>query len=80
MCSVFGKRAVDGRIEKLKREIPEIVISGVRRARLTDGPVQTTGFSPQELRLNLHMKVHNVEGKRVRDANGRGWKHSKGEL
>lgn len=34
-------------------EIPEISISEVGRARLTDGPVQTTRFSPQELGLNF---------------------------
>lgn len=38
---------------KAKGEIPEITISEVRRARLTDGPVQTTRFSPQRLCLNL---------------------------
>lgn len=38
----LGKRTEDVSIEKLKGEIPAIAISGVRRARLTDGPVQTT--------------------------------------
>lgn len=38
----LGKRTQDGSIENLKGEIPQMAISGVRRARLTDGPVQTT--------------------------------------
>lgn len=51
----WERTAEDGRGEKQKRwgRIPEMTILEVRRARLTDRPVQTTRFSPQELGLNL---------------------------
>lgn len=50
---------------EVKTKIPEITISEVRRARLTDGPVQTSRFSPQELSLNFqhHRKTHGARGK-----------------
>lgn len=42
MCSVLGKEHRMGVLKTFKGEIPQMAISGVRRARLTDGPVQTT--------------------------------------
>lgn len=50
---------------KQKEKIPKITISEVRRAGLTDGPVQTSRFSPQELSLNFQRrrKTHRGRGK-----------------
>lgn len=75
--------AEDGRGEKQKGEIPEITISEYRRARLTDGPVQTTRFSPQELSLNLSAAGRHTwrEEERVWGANGEmeGYEKDEGE-
>lgn len=49
----WERRAKDGEVKSIRGEIPEMAISEVRRARVTDGPVQTTQFSPQELTLNF---------------------------
>ena len=53
-------------------EIPEITILEFRRARFTDGPVQTTQFSPQELGVNFSATGRRLqrEGARVWVANG----------
>ena len=61
-----------GEVTSIKGEIPKITISEFRRARLTDGPVQTTQFSPQELSVNFSATGRRMqrEGARVLGANG----------